>query len=372
VKLAELRWISYEVPFRHVFKTAHDPWRRREGAFVRVVTDTGVAGAGEVAPLPSHGTLSLRDLLAALEREAPHLLGRDIDSLGDVDRLGTDAKLAPLRCALETAAVDAMARTEGMPAAVLLAGGAASRVRVHAVVDALRTWEAVDAAAQAVAKGFRTLKLKAGAEPTLAEEVTRVAAVRDAIGPGIRLRLDVNGAWSERGAIETLRALDGCAIDLVEQPVPARDIGALARVRSAVPQAIAADESVTGLDAARALIDQKAVDAIVLKLPVVGGPLQAMEIARLAHAAGVGVIVTSAFDAGIGVAAALHVAAATARPTVACGLATLELLEDDLIDPGLPVESGTMRLPSWPGLGTGIDEQALARYATTAESVIQA
>lgn len=372
--LVELRWTPYAVPFARGFATAHGGWRVREGVIVRTVTDRGVVGTGEIAPLPSHGTLPNSGQLSALERIAPHLLGAEIGELGArVDAaLGEGTPYAPLRCGVETAALDATARAAGVSVATLLSRDAASHVRVNAVIDAAPCAEAAAAAARAVARGFRDLKLKAGGARDAATEEARVAAVREAAGPGVRLRLDANGAWTEQQAIDMIRSVERYGIELVEQPVPPGDAAALRRVREAVRTPVAADESVTGIAAVRALLDARAVDAVVVKLPVAGGPLRALEIARMAAAAGVDAVVTSAFDAGIGVTAALHVAAARPRPVTACGLATLELLEDDLIDEGLRIDAGDMPVPGAPGLGVTIDERALARYATGPERVVRA
>ncbi len=366
--------MPFAVPFTRSFIAARAAWSVREGAILRITTDTGHIGTGEIAPLPSHGTLSLADQLAQLERLAPRLCGRRVDDLPEavMAALGEDIAHAPLRCAIETAALDAAARAAGRSVARLLAACPATSVDVNAVIDATGAKDAAEAAGRAVSHGFRTVKVKVGTVRSMAGEVARVAAVRDAIGTATGLRLDANGAWSEQRAVETLRAIEGCAIEVVEQPVPASHIDALARVRAAVPQPIAADESVTGIESVRAIIDQRAADTLVVKLPVVGGPLRAMEVSMLAQGAGLGVIVTSAIESGIGVAAALHVAAALPQTTPACGLATLDLLSHGLIKGDLPVEAGVMHVPATRGLGVTIDENALDHYATSAERIVRA
>lgn len=374
MKLVELRWTPYAVPLTAEFATAHGGWRLREGAIVRVRTDTGVTGIGEIAPLPSHGTASNAQCLSTLERIATRLLGEDIDALVvKLDALiGEGARYAPLRCGVETAALDALARAEGVSVASLLSKHAVRAVAVNALIDAVACADASAAAERAVACGFRDIKLKAGVARSMPEEVARVAAVRDAAGPDVRLRLDANGAWTEEQAIATIRAIAPYDIDLVEQPVPPGDIAALRRVRAAVATPIAADESVGGVGTVRALVDARAVDAIVVKLPVAGGVRRATESCELALAAGLGAIVTSALDCGIGVAAALQLAAALPPASRGCGLATLGLLEDDLIVEELRIVSGRMEVPVATGIGVTLDEDALARYAAGAERVMRA
>ena len=373
MNLVELRWTPYAVPFTAEFATAYGGWRVREGAIVRLRTDAGVTGVGEIAPLPLHGTASIAGCLSLLERIATGLLGEDIHALvAKMDALvGEGARYAPLRCGIETAALDALARAEDVSVASLLSSHAARDVAVNALVDAAPCADASAAAERAVAYGFRDIKLKAGVARSMAEEVARVAAVRDAAGQHVRLRLDANGAWTEQQAVATIRAIEPYDIDLVEQPVPPGDIAALRRVRAAVRIPIAADESVCGIDTVRALIDARAVDAIVVKLPIAGGVRRGAESCELALAAGLGAIVTSALDCGIGVAAALQLAATLPPASRGCGLATLALLEDDLIVEELRIVDGRMEVPRAPGIGVTLDEVALARYAAGPERVVR-
>ena len=104
-----------------------------------------------------------------------------------------------------------------------------------------------------------------------------------------------------------------------------------------------------------------------MKLPVAGGVLRGAESCELALGAGLGAIVTSALDCGIGVAAALQLAATLPPASRAYGLATLGLLEDDLIVEKLRVADGRMEVPRAPGIGVTFDEDALARHAAGAE-----
>ena len=374
MKIVGLHWTTYAVPLGAECATEHGGWRVREEAMVRVRTDAGATGVGEISPLPSHGTASNAECLSLLERIATRLLGEDIDSLPvKLDALvGEGARYAPLRCGIETAALDALARAEGVSVASLLAEHGAREVAVNALVDAAACAEATAAAERAVAGGFRDIKLKAGVAGSMAEEVARVAAVRNVVGPHVRLRLDANGAWTEEQAIATIRAIEPYDIDLVEQPVPPGDVAALRRVRAAVRTPIAADESVGGIGTVRALVVARAVDAIVVKLPVAGGVRRGAESCELALAAGLGAIVTSALDCGIGVAAALQLAATLPPASRGCGLATLALLEDDLIVEERRIVGGRMEVPRAPGIGVTLDEVALARYAAGPERVERA
>jgi len=363
VRITELRWTPYAIPFRRPFVTSRYRWDAREGIIIELTTGTGLRGIGDVAPLPEFGTADVAACADALNRIAPLLTGAAIDdSVNVLDAAIADAALSPLRCGIETACLDVLARAGGVSLARLLAAAPASRVAVNAVAsgesDAMR----------AVAAGFRCIKLKVGGA-SRESDVARVAAVRSAIGPDVALRLDANGAWTPADAITFTNAVAPYAIEFVEQPVAAGDFAALRRVRDSVTVQIAADEDVTSVQAARRVLDARAADVLVVKPAVVGGLRRALDIVEMAAAAGASAVITSAMDSGVGVAAALHVAAASQGPTSAqspraSGLATLDLLVDDLLCGGLPVAGGAMTLPTGPGLGVELDRQALDRYAT--------
>jgi L-alanine-DL-glutamate epimerase-like enolase superfamily enzyme len=213
-----------------------------------------------------------------------------------------------------------------------------------------------------VAAGFHTVKLKVGASGSLREDVERVARVRAAIGPTMSLRLDANEAWTPKGAIATIRACEQYRLEWVEQPVAAEDIAGLAAVRRAVGTRIAADESVTGPDAVRALLAAEAADVLILKPTLAGGPVATLRLAELARAAKVDSIVTTALETGIGVTAAAHSAAVLGPGLPACGLATTALLQDDLLAQPLRVEHGRLLMPTGIGLGVSLDREKLRHY----------
>lgn len=365
-------WVAYRIPCARPLATAHGVLTHRTGALLWLDTPGGVRGLGEVAPLPQ---LADRALARALVRLA--------ELRGEVERgeLGIGQLVAAwrdwspagraLRAALETALFDVQARRSGVPLARWLAANAQESVLVNAVVAALPVEAAVEEARAAVDAGFGTVKLKVGVAATEAAEIDRVAAVREAIGRGVRLRLDANGAWPVERAVRVLRAVAAYDVELVEQPVAAGDLAGLAEVRRRVPVPVAADEAVTGPVAARRILEREAADALVLKLPVVGGIAPARAIAELASEHGSRVIVTSTFETGVGIAAALHLAAALPEPKPACGLATAGLLEATLVREPLAPVRGVLRVPGGCGLGVTLDTGALARWQCNGEGTTE-
>ena len=162
-------------------------------------------------------------------------------------------------------------------------------------------------AREAVADGYSILKIKLGADPD--EDRRRLGAVLDA-APDIRLRLDANQGWDARDAIALLHRFveDGLPIDLIEQPVPRSDIAGLAQVTKESPIPIMADEAVWSPDDAKRLIDAEAAQLLNIKLAKTGGLQPALEIAQLAHSAGLECMVGAMMEPRISITAAAHLA----------------------------------------------------------------
>lgn len=187
-----------------------------------------------------------------------------------------------------------------------------------------------------VGSGCRTAKVKV-AEPgqSLADDVERVAAVRDALGPDGAVRIDANGAWSVDGAVRAIAVIDRAAdgLEYVEQPCAS--LAELAAVRRRVDVPIAADESIRRAEDPLRVNVAGAADIAVLKVQPLGGVRRALAVAE---ACGLPVVVSSALETSIGLAAGVALAAALPELPYACGLATTALLDGDITsEPLVPV-----------------------------------
>ena len=212
-------------------------------------------------------------------------------------------------------------------------------VRSHVPVNV--TVPAVDGATARriveASAGCRTAKVKVAERgQSLADEVERLEAVRDALGPHGRIRIDANGAWDVPTALDRLRVLDRAAggLEYAEQPCPT--VADLAAVRRGTHVLIAADESIRRAQDPLDVVRAEAADVIVLKVAPLGGVRACL---RLAEQVGLPAVVSSALETSVGLAAGLALAAALPELPYACGLATAQLLTDDLVnDPLLPVD----------------------------------
>jgi L-alanine-DL-glutamate epimerase-like enolase superfamily enzyme len=288
--------------------SSHGSTRLRPLVLVRLTDDEGGVGYGEAAPLQSYDGVSVDDVVAALEAW---------DGGADLPPLPQAA------AALDLARWDLAGQRAGQPVWRLLGAGSAEPVEVNSLGEA---------------PGFGCVKLKVGLGD---DDLARVAAAREALGPAVSIRIDANGAWSVEQAIARLRELAPFGIELCEEPV--HGVDELAAVAAEVDIPIAADESTTD----PRLFERRVCAAVCLKVASSGGIGGLLRDAERARALDYGVYLASTFDGPLGIAAALH-AAAVIRPDRPCGLATLSLFE--AADP-LPPEGGLMRAPSAPGLG---------------------
>ncbi|GGM33444.1 o-succinylbenzoate synthase [Promicromonospora citrea] len=190
--------------------------------------------------------------------------------------------------------------------------------------------------------GCRTAKVKVaqrgpdGALEPVAAEAERVAAVRDALGPDGAIRVDANAAWTPDEALAHLAEIDRAAggLEYVEQPCADVDELALVRRRQDVP--VAADESIRRASDPLRVVRQEAADVVVLKVQPLGGVRACLD---LAEQVGLPVVVSSALESSVGIAAGVALAAALPELPYACGLATSQLLTHDVVDePLLPVD----------------------------------
>jgi len=206
-----------------------------------------------------------------------------------------------------------------------------TEVPVNALVPAVDAATAAQLATDAAAAGMTTVKVKVGGgSPD--DDADRVAAVRAALGPGGRIRLDANGAWDVDTAVMVLDRLVRYDLEFVEQPVA--DLADLAAVRRRVAVPVAADESIRSLGDARRLAALDAADAVVVKVQPLGGVRAAL---RVIEAAGVPAVVSSLYETSIGLAAGVALAAALPELPFACGLGTATLLAGDVVaEPLIP------------------------------------
>ena len=330
----------YRLRLRRPLVTARGPVAFREGVILTITDSDGARGRGEAAPLPGFTHETAAASRAAIERALAPFVGGPLPRSADATRaLVSTLDVPPTAAhAIDQALLDRLGHQRGVAVAALL------RDRPRPWVFVSRLIEAPEDAAAADAEGLLIVKMKLGARP-LRADVDRVQAARVA-APDVALRLDANGCWSFEQAAEAIDLLAGIGVECLEDPVA--DLSEMARLRGR-GVAIAADAPVRDMAGLEAVIEAEAADAVVLKPMFCGGLTAARAMLARAARAQLPGIVTTALDAAIGRAGALHVAAAAPGTLWPCGLDTGRLLLED-IAVGPAVQGGAMA-PRGPGLG---------------------
>ncbi|MFL5793900.1 MAG: muconate cycloisomerase family protein [Actinomycetota bacterium] len=335
---------------------------------VRVATGDGVVGVGEgvVPGGPWWGGESVETMQVVIDRYlAPLAVGADLGRLpalrGRMDRLVAANPFA--KCALETAMWDAWARTLGLPLSALLGGRCRDSLPVTWAIGAADPDVVVDEAmARIESGGHASIKLKMGAlEP--AADVARVEKIASSLAQVASVRVDLNGAWDELTATRLLPRLQQAGIDLVEQPTPAWDLDALARLSGLLRIPVMADESLRSDHDALTLATRRAADVFSLKIGKSGGYLATQRIAAVAQAAGIPCHGGTGIESSLGTLAGAHLLATLPAVTYGSELFGPLLMTDGLLAEPLDYRDGALHLPDGPGLGIDLDEDRVARYA---------
>ena len=310
MKILDIQTGRISLPLARPFKTALRTVETLNDIVVKVVTDEG-EGYGEAPPTAViTGDTEGSILCAVRDYIRPALLGMDVMDLPAVmARLnGCLVHNTTPKAAVDMALYDLWARAQKQPLYRLL-GGARERFRTDLTISVNPVGQMVEDSLDAVGQGFDILKIKVGKEGE--KDVERVCAIREAVGPNVKLRVDANQGWEAREAVRIIRAMEdkGLDLDLVEQPVPAADLDGLEFVTRSVSTPILADEAVFSERDAAEIIRRGAANLINIKLMKTGGIWGALEICRLAEENGVECMIGCMLESRLSVAAAAHLAA---------------------------------------------------------------
>jgi L-Ala-D/L-Glu epimerase len=361
MKISAIDIFKFDIPLKSPFRISLGAVSAANDVLVRVHTDSGLVGIGEACPFPPI-TGETQDTNLAMARSLREMfIGRDplaIESL--VAEMGVAVHSNPsVVAAYDTALFDILGQVAGLPVFRLLGGDKATfETDVTTGIDTPAAMAAN--AREHAGRGYQTLKAKVGLNPD--EDIARIQAIREAIGPDINLRIDANQGWSVPQAIYALRQMEKFKIQLVEQPVVSWDTAGLKAVRSESPIPIMADEAIFLPSDAVKLIKADACDYFNIKLMKAGGILNSVRIAHIADGANMRCMVGCMLETRLGLTAAAHVVASQKNIIYA----DLDGNDEHVFDPvtgGMTVKGGVLNLPETPGIGCGIDPAFLKKLA---------
>ena len=350
MKITALSGWTVRLRLSEPYTIAYETIDAVENVFLRIETDGPFAGFGCAAPdlaVTGETTASVLEALDSVVR--PEFLGADPRRVSRLrERVRRPLEQHPAaRAAADMALYDILGKIAGLPLYLLL-GGHRDRIKTTATIGICPLEETLRRARDLSARGFRALKLKGGTD--VEEDVARVLAVREVVGRSVELRFDANQGYSVDESLRFITETRPAELELVEQPVPRDQLAELGVVtrRAALP--IMADESLMSLRDAFRIARRGLADMVNVKLMKVGGIGVAMQIAAIARAARLEVMVGCMDEAALGIAAGLHFA--LSHPAVA--YADLDGHFDLLDDPSagaVELKNGTLFPRKAPGLG---------------------
>ena len=353
MKITDIRLGMLRVPLKTPFKTALRTVETVEDIVVVMETDDGRVGYGEapataVITGDTHGSI-----IEAITRVIrPRLIGHDIANLNQVTQIiqGSLERNYSAKAAVEIAVYDLWGQLYNAPLYSMLGGGdPVITTDITISVDYID--KMVADSINALDRGFESLKIKVGKDIGL--DIERVKAIYSAVEGRALLRLDANQGWTAKQAVHAMRTLEdaGVVLELLEQPVKARDIDGLKYVADRVHTPVMADESVFGPAEVIDLIQRRAADIINIKLMKTGGISHAVRIADIASAYGVQCMMGCMLESAISVAAAVHVAAAKADTITKVDLDGPSLGQFNPVDGGVIFNEAEISITDAPGLG---------------------
>ena len=331
---------------------------------LRLTAGDGTVGITSIEPSatakPPHTAADLAVTLR--ERIAPAIIGQDALNIHRLSEL-FDA-LSPTQpgaaAGAEMACVDLAARMCNVALHDYLGGAVQDSVEFNGWIGMLPAAEAAAEAKRWLQAGFRSAKIKVGGG--LEADHERVAAVREAVGSAMKLRIDANMLYDAQTSLRLCRMVKPYDLQLFEQPAPKDDLAGLARVRREGGIPVMADESVYDYRSLLAVIKADAADFIKFGVKQAGGILRATRMLATAQAAGIPCVIGHGFGLDPSTIAEVMVAATSRNvlPGLEC-VGPLKVV-DTVTTTRLDLSTGRLKLPSGPGIGVAVDERKLEQY----------
>jgi L-alanine-DL-glutamate epimerase-like enolase superfamily enzyme len=364
MKITGVKTTIVAVPRREVATHPGQVSSYQLAVLVEVLTDEGLTGLGE-APNP----IGVEVTKTLIDAAAPLLLGEDPTNVEVLKKkLYAHFNLTHfhihIACwalsGIDMALWDLIGKSCQKPLYQIWGGAFRKQIEYYGRVP-VASPQAVGAAAAALAgEGFRTFYLKVGLDEE--EDLARVRALREAIGPRLKIRVDANQSWQPHDAVRIIRRMSEYGLDFVEQPVLMYNVDALIRVRQGVNVPIAAHESSWTMYDAVNVIKQGAADAIHVDPRFDAGFAGARITAGMAEAAGLPVIMHSYSELGVAQCAYMHLIASIPNFTLANQSGYRELTDDVIKGGLLSYHDGCMALPESPGIGVELDPEKVDYY----------
>ncbi|HRE02793.1 MAG TPA: enolase C-terminal domain-like protein [Ilumatobacteraceae bacterium] len=369
MRVARIEAFPIDLQYRQdkEFRVSYGVIDSMQNAIVRVTTDDGLVGYGELMPLPLGDRAAC---IKELQGIGPSVLGQDPFDIREIharmdDALGVEigSRQSLLKGSIDFALHDIMGRAAGVPVYRILGGNYDDGVPMHFTISIRSPEEMGEDTAARVAEGFRTIEVKLGrfeGELDLDTEIARIAAIREAAGPDVVIIADPNIGWTTQEAIDVLPSMEQFNV-YVEQPV--KGIEALGQVRAAISSPVIADESAANARVLAEIIRREAADLINLKILRTGGLYEASKMLDICESFGIGYRHDNVIQSRLASTMMIHFSTTYNRGLPDGGGTQFIRTVQDVVNPdqGVYLDGGVAKLrdPDAPGLGATPREELL-------------
>lgn len=358
-RITKVEIIKLNIPYKEPFVISLGVIPEATNVVVRIHTSDGLMGTGECAPFVFIVGETQETVFELARQVGKMLLGKDPYSIEEaIYEIDRAVKGNPtMKSAFDMALYDLLSLKAGMPLYQLLGGSKRKDIHTDMTIS-IGDPEKVAADALAFQKeGFPAIKVKLGT--TTKEDVERIRAIRQAVGPDYPIRIDANQGWDTMTAIETLKALEPFAIEHCEEPIAHWNNRELVKVREASPIPIMADESIFDHHDAFRLAHMGACDYFNIKFSKSGGINKALKIIAVAESAGIKCQVGCMSESRFALTALMHVVLAREN-IVHYDMDSSLMLNADPVKGGIAYRGGGLwTLEDHPGIGASFDEAYL-------------
>ncbi len=365
MKIRDISTIRVSLPYKQsIVSSFRGHQEGIESVLVKVITDSGPMGIGEIIGAPPFNDICE---VMVLRHIKPVLLGENPMEVARLTRRmeAVTTFWVPSGCfatsAVEMALWDIKGKALGMPVYELLGGAVRDKIPVAGYVFIDSPEENVKLVRYYNSLGVPGVKVKVGLDSST--DIDRIAAIREELGPEKIIRIDADEAWSPKKAIQIVKNLTPFNLALVEQPVPLHDYEGLAFVRQNVDVPVAPDDALWGMQDALRHIRMETSDVFVIRPEETGGLQSFLRVAKIAETADIACACGSWGSSGVLLTARLHAVASC--DNIRYPIDTHQyFLADDVLRGGMPrIENGVFAIPSGPGLGITLDEDKVKEYA---------
>lgn len=337
----ELTYSPYNLRLKKSFSTSKGDISFRKGFVISLKSSTNAEGIGEAAPLPEFGSetyeedeQALKDIRLNLKLDLNNPIPSIEQSLSDFNHLPA------LRSGLEQAILNLICIERKTTLSELFNKPMTKNISVNGVAGLMNYDEVINKTKELKSKGYRTIKAKVGRD-SFEDDFNILKSIRDIIGKNLKLRIDANGKWNVKEAINNLQQIEPLDIEYIEQPVAF--IEDFPEVKSGTSIPIAVDESLRSFEDAINIIKNDLARVLILKPMMLGGLTTTLRIIKEAEENNLKVVITSSFETSIGRSIAVF-AAGILKQKTAHGLSVADYFENTIVNDPFPINNGIIQI----------------------------